>query len=58
MILNLENIFLFMSSSERQNNGIIHRKSRKAIKRILEMLMKLWYELYYSKNNVLFKITS
>lgn len=45
-MLNLENIFLFMSLIENQDNGIIHRKSGKNVRGILEMLMKLRYELY------------
>lgn len=53
MMLNLENIFLFMSSSERQNNGIIHSKLRKDVRGILEMVIKLCHELCYSRKQVM-----
>lgn len=43
-----------MNSSETQNNGIIDRKSRKDTRGILEMVMKLWYELYYSRKKVMY----
>lgn len=58
MLLNLENSFLFMSSSETQNNVIIYIKSREDIRGNLEMVMKLWYKCITQGSNVLFKITS
>lgn len=42
-----------MSSSERQNNGTIHSKLRKDRREILEMMMKLWLELCYSRKQVM-----